>query len=1099
MSEVEITNVGGPRPRDGVASEATLAALLAAVERGGGSNRSQTSARIQEQYDRAVRNGTQSQGLLSKAITTTADAVVNLGKELAMGGNRASDFSEALFGSTSIITKFINYLDSTVDIFRDLTSVGASFNNSITQMIAASAASSMSLSDFANMVRNNSESFASFGGTVTSGARVFGDFSKQFRNTTGRTLFEMGFSIADINEGLVGFFEIERMRSGQALRLDRSRNQVANEYILQLDRLAKVTGRQRKEIEAALQKQMQDAGIRNQINRLSGQEQANLQETLAFLDTELPGYSDALRDLMDGVAQGAGRALENQVPGMTDFMQEVYAGRVSLEEFINAMTSNVLPTLEAASASTDKSMLDAMRERGGIVGEMASLYDNLYQLNRLSGRDYQLALQEQNERADLINRTLGPFEQSIIDLRKSIVDAFFEMGGASGGVFDAFLELGDAIRELFLPGVSGSLPSIGEKLKDFIGFLVGPEGILTKGIRTFTRFLRSDDFSNFIDNIKTKISEFTDYLGNIFYDEEGKLDIFAGIKTMLVDIFEKIKDFIFGKEVEIREGPEVYTERQGGLLNSIQNLFEGEGTGTFLDDVYESVKLYLFGGTTTAGTQQTGLLTDAYEWLKLTLFGGTTASGTQQTGLLTDAYEWLKRTLFGGETEGGTQQTGLLQTAYDWVLDKLFPADQPNMQLWDRIKDTIMDTLFGEQVAIPFTDQEVRPGQIAFLARVEKFLNDYIGLSYVQAQAGGPSLWEQFWSNVGLNVAGETTLWQAILDKVGLTSGQPLLPQIQQKIEDALLGKRGMNEFGEMGRGERTGGILESITTGFTNLFNRPEIINSMSNAISNLATATLNGLTDFWNAPENAQKIDNMIDSLKLTLEEGLLELLELLNTGFAGWFIDDEELRERRRQLELERGRRESTAESRAAAASVGLLPDEAAEARISEMTPYEQEVAALVNELEFTRNAIDEMKRASPYAFTDSLENRVQSIIEALRALGVEGYNQGTNGFQNFGRGSIAMLHGTEAVVPRNSPAGEILQAFFDSQNKTANTAQATMPATARSQDQTMLMRKLDELNTTMIKVAEYLEEGLGIQNKTMRGIRNFGGDYMRGVGR
>ena len=41
----------------------------------------------------------------------------------------------------------------------------------------------------------------------------------------------------------------------------------------------------------------------------------------------------------------------------------------------------------------------------------------------------------------------------------------------------------------------------------------------------------------------------------------------------------------------------------------------------------------------------------------------------------------------------------------------------------------------------------------------------------------------------------------------------------------------------------------------------------------------------------------------------------------------------------------------------------------------------------------------------------------------------YSEGTSGFANFGRGMPAMLHGIEAVVPRNTPAGEFLAANFD----------------------------------------------------------------------
>jgi hypothetical protein len=40
-----------------------------------------------------------------------------------------------------------------------------------------------------------------------------------------------------------------------------------------------------------------------------------------------------------------------------------------------------------------------------------------------------------------------------------------------------------------------------------------------------------------------------------------------------------------------------------------------------------------------------------------------------------------------------------------------------------------------------------------------------------------------------------------------------------------------------------------------------------------------------------------------------------------------------------------------------------------------------------------------------------------------------NSGTKGFMDFGLGTPVMLHGVEAVVPRNSPAGEFLAANFD----------------------------------------------------------------------
>ena len=47
-------------------------------------------------------------------------------------------------------------------------------------------------------------------------------------------------------------------------------------------------------------------------------------------------------------------------------------------------------------------------------------------------------------------------------------------------------------------------------------------------------------------------------------------------------------------------------------------------------------------------------------------------------------------------------------------------------------------------------------------------------------------------------------------------------------------------------------------------------------------------------------------------------------------------------------------------------------------------------------------------------------------------------GTGGFRNFGAGQAAMLHGTEAVVPFNSPEGRILQSAFTRADRVSGAA-------------------------------------------------------------
>ena len=59
----------------------------------------------------------------------------------------------------------------------------------------------------------------------------------------------------------------------------------------------------------------------------------------------------------------------------------------------------------------------------------------------------------------------------------------------------------------------------------------------------------------------------------------------------------------------------------------------------------------------------------------------------------------------------------------------------------------------------------------------------------------------------------------------------------------------------------------------------------------------------------------------------------------------------------------------------------------------------------------------------AATEAWEAKAAQILEE------RGYRRGTGGFKNFGSGTAAILHGTEAVVPLNSPEGQILKNLFN----------------------------------------------------------------------
>jgi hypothetical protein len=103
-----------------------------------------------------------------------------------------------------------------------------------------------------------------------------------------------------------------------------------------------------------------------------------------------------------------------------------------------------------------------------------------------------------------------------------------------------------------------------------------------------------------------------------------------------------------------------------------------------------------------------------------------------------------------------------------------------------------------------------------------------------------------------------------------------------------------------------------------------------------------------------------------------------------------------------------------------------EEAKRARksLSSLQDVDEEVVYDANEKEL-REIADRLARAGEYESSDAAFQALADLRKAIEY--APAMRQGSGGFRDFGRETLAKLHGQEAVIPRESPTGRLVEAF------------------------------------------------------------------------
>jgi hypothetical protein len=598
---VEISNVG----ENGVASEATLSALVRQMEdfaRRSGMDPKSAAGRAQKMYNDAQDKGvkiikdetssrkqqleatneaTAALSNLSSRMSSMAVGVigslvgglVNLGAEVLNGGNRLSDFAQHIPLAGNVLGGFFGMLDQNLDVLRQVSGVGAAFDNSIRTLRQAANDTLMMPDEFARTIAQNTDAIMYMGTTMTDGAQRFSRVSRDLQESGGfEQLMNLGYTVEEINDGLLSYTRTQALRGRLQEMTDRQLREGTREYLENLDAVSKLTGLQRDELERAQATEALNAQSRffaREIEQAGGNVE-NFNSGLAAIDRLLgPTWATGFRDALDGTMQQSeeGRALLAVTgPEILRVAQEFRRTQDITTLFDNLQRLGV--QAEETGMGLGGVLLGSLQD-----DVMGSVFNEATRAAALNIGDMNDALGEQGQRGGVTSQLIT-FEENMRRVQQAITDTFLS-------------------QELAL------LPDLLGRINNYID-IDNPEGLIgtfrssfAAVTEYFDQFMADADeqglFPTIMDRVTSAFETIWESVKNIWTNNETVQEIKTaimefvnglGITDTIRGIVDTVREFFTGPQ---SGGGESFF---GRMIDDLADRFlNGEAMGEFLQNL----------------------------------------------------------------------------------------------------------------------------------------------------------------------------------------------------------------------------------------------------------------------------------------------------------------------------------------------------------------------------------------------------------------------------------------------------------------------------------------------------------------------------------
>ena len=377
--------------------------------------------------------------------------VGKLGDAAYKGSGKIDDFTKAFTGHLGPVGELLGRvgggLQDSVDSFRTLANVGASFGQSLVTLRETAAAAGLPLEDFTKFISRNSENLAALYGSTSQGATQFSKLSESFRRANIQFLAPLGLTIEEVNDVLLTNLTLQRMSGNLIQGSAEQQGESAMRLVYELDKLSKLTGQQRNELAKTVEAQLKNERFLAFLGSQTGETGQRLSAFAASVGKLSPGLAEGFQDLIANAGvpvTAASQALIMNIPDATAIVQQLTAGTIST-------TEAMLQLRDASKRSTEVNRSIAQT---GLV-PFARLYGEVTKL-ATAKFDEVAVTEEQRAKQEKLTKAATEFEDATKRLSASfqgIETGFFKslgaaLGDAGGGINNGLKGLARGIDKL---------------------------------------------------------------------------------------------------------------------------------------------------------------------------------------------------------------------------------------------------------------------------------------------------------------------------------------------------------------------------------------------------------------------------------------------------------------------------------------------------------------------------------------------------------------------------------------------------------------------------------------------------------------------------